>query len=210
MKYSVSICLIALLLLIVLLVYRRMSKDEVCLCNKCKKKVDKSDKFCKNCGIELQPEDKEIIIKRSSGKITAATYLLLGIIIISIVSGFYLYSQNGDILYDLSGSTGVYAEKYDNTLSNEDYWIVDCRALSEGTFRKSFVADEAKQLIIEARTTEGKMMLTLQSDSAVKKYDISDTRGETVVDLSEFGSDMIKMSISHPKSEHIYLCIKWK
>ena len=30
---------------------------------------------------------------------------------------------------------GVYAQKYDNTISDADYWIVDCKALSDGVFK---------------------------------------------------------------------------
>ena len=210
MKYCISIMLVAVLLLIILIVYRRTSQDKFCRCKMCKSTINQNDNFCKKCGIELKADCKEIIIRKTNRRISIGIYILLGIIIISGSVGVCLYYQNGDLLYDLSGSTGAYAKKYDNTLSDADYWLVDCEALSDGTFKKSIRTKKLETLIVDSRTTDGEMILTIETENSKKEYDISNTAGEKELDISGFESGLLKMSISHPKSEHIFVCIKWK
>ena len=210
LKYCISIILIAVFLLVILIVYRRISQYKFCRCNQCKSTIGQNDSFCKKCGIELTADNKEIIIKKANRRISVGIYALLGIIIISGVTGVFLYSRNGSLLYDLSGSTGVYAQKYDNTISDADYWIVDCKALSDGVFKKSVRNEKLENLIVEGRTTDGEMILTVEAGNCKKEYNITNTEGEMVFDVSEFEPGLLKLYISHPKSEHIFVCIKWK
>ena len=107
LKYCISIILIAVFLLVILIVYRRISQYKFCRCKQCKSTIGQNDSFCKKCGIELTADNKEIIIKKANRRISVGIYALLGIIIISGVTGVFLYSRNGSLLYDLSGSTGV-------------------------------------------------------------------------------------------------------
>lgn len=171
MKYCISIILIAVFLLVILIVYRRISQYKFCRCKQCKSTIGQNDSFCKKCGIELTADNKEIIIKKANRRISVGIYALLGIIIISGVTGVFLYSRNGSLLYDLSGSTGVYAQKYDNTISDADYWIVDCKALSDGVFKKSVRNEKLENLIVEGRTTDGEMILTVEAGNCKKEYD---------------------------------------
>ena len=187
-----------------------MHKKYVRICLGGVSTIGQNDSFCKKCGIELTADNKEIIIKKANRRISVGIYALLGIIIISGVTGVFLYSRNGSLLYDLSGSTGVYAQKYDNTISDADYWIVDCKALSDGVFKKSVRNEKLENLIVEGRTTDGEMILTVEAGNCKKEYNITNTEGEMVFDVSEFEPGLLKLYISHPKSEHIFVCIKWK
>lgn len=54
------------------------------------------------------------------------------------------------------------------------------------------------------------MILTVEAGNCKKEYDITNTEGEMVFDVSEFEPGLLKLYISHPKSEHIFVCIKWK
>ena len=101
-------------------------------------------------------------------------------------------------------------KKYDNTISDADYWIVDCKALSDGVFKKFGKNEKLENLIVEGRTTDGEMILTVEAGNCKKEYDITNTEGEMVFDVSEFEPGLLKLYISHPKSEHIFVCIKWK
>ncbi len=210
MKYVIGIALVSIFVLIILTIYKKIVQDKLCICKACKNTINQSDIFCKKCGKELMADDKEIIIKKSNRKLSIGIYTLLGIIIFSGVLTVYLYSKNGDLLYDLSGSTGVYASKYDNTLSDADYWIVDCEALSGGIFKKSVRSDSLKNLIVEGKTVDGQLILTAESGKTKKEFDISDTNGEVTFDMGDFKSGLLKLSISHPKSEHIFVCVKWQ
>lgn len=209
-EFTVRKLALAVFLLVILIVYRRISQYKFCRCKQCKSTIGQNDSFCKKCGIELTADNKEIIIKKANRRISVGIYALLGIIIISGVTGVFLYSRNGSLLYDLSGSTGVYAQKYDNTISDADYWIVDCKALSDGVFKKSVRNEKLENLIVEGRTTDGEMILTVEAGNCKKEYNITNTEGEMVFDVSEFEPGLLKLYISHPKSEHIFVCIKWK
>ena len=148
-------------------------------------------------------------MKKINKKRYIAKCILIGITVISGTVGVGLYSCNGDIFYDLSGSTGIYAEKYDNTISDADYWIVDCKALTEGVLKKSIRNKKYEKLIVEGRTTDGEMILAIAAGTDKKEYDISNTNGELEIDIGELETDLLKLSVSHPQSENIFVCIKW-
>ena len=75
---------------------------------------------------------------------------------------------------------------------------------------RHYLMESLKNLIVEGRTTDGEMILTVEAGNCKKEYDITNTEGEMVFDVSEFEPGLLKLYISHPKSEHIFVCIKWK
>ena len=136
-------------------------------------------------------------------KVLAGVYACIGILTVSGVSGVYAYSRSGDLFYDLSGSTGIYAQKKDNTLSDAGYWTVTCRALSDGTFKKSVKKEKINRFLVDAKTSDGKLILSIDTGSTIKEYDISDTKGEIALDVCGQDADTWKLAVSHQNAEHI-------
>lgn len=154
--------------------------------------------------------DQKYTQAKINRKVLAGVYACIGILAVSGASGVYAYSRNGDLFYDLSGSTGIYAQKKDNTLSDASHWTVTCRALSEGTFKKSIKQKKVNSFFVDAKTSDGNLILSVDTGSIVKEYDISDTKGEIALDVRGLDADTWKLAVSHQKAKHISLSIRWE
>lgn len=200
---------LSIILIILFLIYKKKT-DNYFICKECGTKTGVTDKVCKKCGTELNEIIRERVIKQSNKKFLMSIYAML-IVVIAMLSVYVLtYSKSGNIFYDLSGSTGVYMQKNDNTISTDKFWFVDCKALSNGILKKSVKNKEIHKIMAQGKTNSGILTLKVISGKQEKKYDISNTEGEIEIETDELSEDLIKFSITHSKSDHIYMKIRWE
>lgn len=208
-KFFVGIIVLSVISIILFLIYKRKINNYF-ICKECNTKIDETDKFCKNCGKKLKEYTRKRVIRQSNKKILISLYAMLIAVITMVLVYVLTYSKNGDIFYDLSGSTGVYMQKNDNTISSEKFWFVDCRALSNGILKKSVRNNDIHKIMVQGKTSSGKLTLKVISGKQEKVYDISNTDGEIEIKMDGLSGDLIKFFITHSKADHIYIKIRWE
>lgn len=205
---AIKISLICICIGIVMLISWR--KKHNAFCKKCKKRVSHSDTHCRNCGSQMNDDNKEIVIG-ISGKARVISVLsiavLIGVLGLSIVA----YASS----YDFSGyATGMYSELHQLYTQNDSIWGVECKsALTGGTFNKMISVDDSTPtvLAIESLCDSGTLILNIKQDDRVESIDISSTNGEIQYDLSSFnGNSDIKLSVEHTTAKNIVFKISWE
>lgn len=169
------------------------------------------DNKCKNNGNTNNAEGKkdDIIIPKKNTKIIIACISVPVIILTILIGSIFALSNKIDFFYELTGSLGIYTERYESEDNNT--WKVECTALTSGTLKKVINKQQEKlqTLYIDNKTENGTLsMIVCQGDKEIEY--LIDNKSKMEISLEEFSSDSIRLSVEHNATDNINFLVEWK
>lgn len=168
--------------------------------NKCKKNGNTNNAKGKKDGIIIPKKNTKIII----------TCISVPVIILTILIGsVFALSNKIDFFYELTGSLGIYTERYESDDNNT--WKVECTALTNGTLKKVINKQQEKlqTLYIDNKTEEGTLSLVVNQGDKEIEY-LIDNKSKMEISLEEFSSDSIRLAVEHNAADNINFLVEWK
>ncbi len=141
---------------------------------------------------------------------TIITCISVPIIILAILIGsVFALSDKSDFFYELTGSLGIYTERYESEDNNT--WKVECTALTGGTLKKVINKQQEKPqtLYIDNETEEGTLSLVVRQGNKEREY-LIDNKSKMEISLEEFSSDSIRLAVEHNAADNIKFLVEWK
>lgn len=168
--------------------------------NKYKKNRDTNNEEGKKDGITIPQKNTKIII----------ICISVPVIILSILIGsVFALSNKIDFFYELTGSLGIYTERYES--ENNNIWEVECTALTSGTLKKVINKrqESLQTLYIDNETETGTLTLVVCQGEKKKEY-LIDNEKKMEIGLEEFSPDTIRLAVEHSAGDNIKFAIEWK
>lgn len=173
-------------LLIYLFVGRKESKIT---CPECSEKTSGTAKFCEKCG---KPVNPDLVTKPKSEKKWLIAVLVA--FIVAIIAGFGTMGIVFKAGFEgrLPGNMSI--GKMERRIG--DRWKVSVFRSNE-TLNKTvrIRSGEPDALTFDGSCEEGSMVLVITLDDETLTYDLADLTGETTVDLNEYESDSLKLTL---------------
>lgn len=173
-------------LLIYLFVGRRESKIT---CPECSEKTSMQAKFCDKCG---KPVNKDLVAKPKSEK--KWLIALLVAFIVALITGIGTMGIVFKIGYEGRLPGNVSIGKMEKRFG--DNWKLSVIRSNE-TLNKTVRINggDPDTITFDGSCDEGSMVLVVTLDDTTLTYDLSDLSGETTVDLNEYESDSVKLTL---------------
>lgn len=196
-------------IVVAMLVYIARSSSRV-VCKECKNDIQYKDKYCPDCGIEINSGGRETIMRNDKRKV-AIMGLSIAIVFLIVLGGMIIYAKEEGYLNNLA--TGVYSEKRELFIENNNIWAMKFKsALSEGTLKHEIKVANKKpnKLKIKTSSESGTAILKIEQGDLVETVDISNTNGEIDYDLMNFVDEDIQLRIEHSKLKEYSFYIEWE
>lgn len=180
-------------------------------CKNCNSRIRKTDIICKKCGVDLTNENKEIIIKKTSKKAIALCVSIPVILLALIISSVIFFSNSNNFLFELSGSLGVYLERHENYSKRNAEWEVECQALSGGKLKKVINSEHKKlsEIRINNYAKNNDMILHIEQNNLKESIDINDNGIEQIINMENYSTEEIRLTVEHNKADNIAFQVKW-
>lgn len=198
-KISFLLCCVGIVLLIL-----RSRRGNI-VCKDCGQPTSSNGEYCYKCGIYLT-EDKagtDKKGKRVCAIFTASMFCLFAFSTIAV-------SKNTTVG---NMATGIYSGYNQLYMQNDKMWNIECdKALTEGSFNHVVLANDIpSEMVVEASCDNGTMILNMTQGEKIESYNITNTNGGQVIDLSWLESDtQAKLSVEHTVASGIVFLISWK
>lgn len=149
-----------------------------------------------------------IVIKKTNRKMIAMCIAVPFLVIGLLIGGVFILSPKYDFFFELTGSPGIYTERYENVKDN--IWSIECTALTDGTLKKVINKDKNKleRIYIDNKTKDGTLKMIVQQGDLKEEYNIDG--GQTAINMDSFSAETVRLTIEHKDVKEIEVSVEWE
>lgn len=194
--------------LIGLIIYFLVGRNEEMVeCNSCNRKVQKSSKYCMNCGNEMKMSTEynmEKVERPTKGLMIGFIVFFIAMILTFAVFAFMVFKDG-----DLESNSGISIGLMETNIG--DKWNVSYISSNKVFYHTITIKDNnPKTLYIETECGEGELSLRLEQDKIEKTMDLSESTGVYEFDLSLFNDGKVKLYLSGNDAKNVKFKAYWE